>query len=725
VKSIAFFVFISITCLQAQQDAGFIPRSLTVKSTNQKIEIDGQANEEVWASTPKHSDFYMQAPVDGKIAEQKTEVQLTSNSEALYLFATCYDDPNYVIQTLKRDNFGEDDAFFIVIDAVNQKSNGYGFGVNALGAMTEVLVTDGDVDNSWDNRWKVVTVNYETHWTVEMEIPFKTLRFESGKKQWGVNFGRVEPGSNEVHVWSPIPRQFSYVEIGYCGQLNWEQAPTKQGKNIALIPYVSLASQQNKDENTAWEAKMNVGGDAKFALSTGLNLDLTINPDFSQVEIDQQQTNLTQFDIFFPERRQFFIENSDIFSGYGQFANSPFYSRRIGLSRFGEQVPIRFGARLTGNLNKQLRIGAFNISTDEGDQNQNFSALTFQQAIGVRSNVKGIFLNRQAFQDFDIIDGNYSRNLGGEINLIKPDGKIAGQLGYIQSFKEGISTDNKHIYGRVEYNGQNFRTFLFIQNLGEDYYADMGFNARIINFDPRNNLVERIGYTQIGNMVDYYLYPKSSQLVNYHWSGIENFIIINEAVGLNQWYTRFRHFIFFKNSSQLRFRVNHIYDNLIFDFAITEPAIPAGEYDTWEVNVQFNTDIRKPLNFEGYVVFGDFYVGKKLTYIADLNFRVQPWANFSLGLEQNLIRMPEPYGNVDLTLASARLEFNFSTSLFWTSFIQYNTQRDNFNINTRLQWRYAPMSDFFLVYTDNYRIENMFGSKNRSLVLKASYWLGL
>ncbi len=724
-RLLGFFLLISFCNLQAQEDANFEPKTLDISFTKQTFQIDGLANEEVWNSTVKHADFYLQAPIDGQLSEQVTEVQLTSTSEAIYLFATCYDHQDYIIQTLKRDNFGDDDSFFMILDALNQKSNGYGFGVNALGAMTEVLVTPDDVDDTWDNRWKVATQTYETHWTVEMEIPFKTLRFESGKKEWGVNFGRIEPGRNEVHVWSPVPRQFGPTDIGYVGKLNWETAPKKQGKNIALIPYVSTAAQQNSDEGSDWENKINIGGDAKFAIGSGLNLDLTINPDFSQVEIDQQQTNLTQFDIFFPERRQFFIENSDIFSSYGQFANSPFYSRRIGLDQFGQQVPIRFGARLTGNVNKQLRIGAFNITTNEGELDQNFSALTFQQAIGARSNVKGIFLNRQAFQDLEMMDGNFGRNAGGEINLIRPDGKISGQFGFIQSIKDVQFGDDQHIYGRFDYNGQNFRTFLFIQDVGENYFADMGFNARINNFDPIDNIVRRIGYTQIGNMVDYYHYPKASPSINYHWSGIENFIIINDVVGLNQWYTRFRHFIFFKNSSQLRFRVNHIYDDLVYAFAITETPIPADVYDTWEVNVQFNTDVRKPLNFEGFIVYGDFFVGKKLTYIAGINYRVQPKFNFSFSLEKNIIQMPDPYGNVDITLASARLEYNFSTSLFWTSFIQYNTQSDNFNINTRLQWRYAPMSDLFLVYTDNYRIENMFGPKDRSLVLKASYWLGL
>ncbi len=252
----------------------------------------------------------------------------------------------------------------------------------------------------------------------------------------------------------------------------------------------------------------------------------------------------------------------------------------------------------------------------------------------------------------------------------------------------------------------------------------MGFNARVNNFNPLTDEVVRIGYTQIGNMVNYYIYPKSDK-VNFHWSGIENFIIINNGGLLNEWYTRFRHFIFFQNTSELRFRINHIFQDLVFPFALTETPLPAEQYDNWEFNIQFNTDTRKDLNLSFFSVYGGFYNGNKFTNTLDLNFRKQPWGNISLGVENNLIRLPEPYGDLDITLLTARAELNFSTSLFWTTFFQYNTQANRMNVNTGLQWRYAPMSDLFLVYTDNYNTLDRLNPVGRTLVLKISYWLGI
>ncbi|MEL6926947.1 MAG: hydrolase, partial [Bacteroidota bacterium] len=213
--------------------------------------------------------------------------------------------------------------------------------------------------------------------------------------------------------------------------------------------------------------------------------------------------------------------------------------------------------------------------------------------------------------------------------------------------------------------------------------------------------------------------------VNFHWSGLENFAYFNPDASVNQWYTRLRHFIFFKNTSQLRFRLNNNFVSLLFPFGLTEVPLPVGDYNMTEFNVQFNTDTRKKLNTEWFVVYGQFYNGNKLTYRGSLSYRAQPWGNFTIGIEQNDIWLPEPYGNVNFTLLTGRVEINFATNLFWTTFVQYNTQANNFNINSRFQWRFAPMSDLFVVYTDNYLISDIFGPKNRSLVVKASYWLGL
>ncbi len=728
--SLAKLLFLLLICsfpdslIHAQTDTSFIQRVMHISRATSPIDIDGLLEEDAWTEVPRQKGFWLQSPRDGERASVQTEVSTLYDDDGIYISAILHDDNGQVVTTLKRDNFGNDDGFVVVIDPVNQNINGFAFALNALNAQTEILLSPNNGDDSWDNRWRSATKTYEDGWVVEIFIPFKTLRFDKNNLEWGINFVRVDIGSNETHVWSPVPRQFDPGELGYCGQLIWDEAPARQKLNVSLIPYATVRSSKNFTADEPSKTSASIGADAKFNLTPGLNLDLTVNPDFSQVEVDAQVTNLTRFNIFFPERRQFFLENADLFNRYGQGATQPFYSRRIGLDPNGNTVPILYGARLSGNLTEKLRIGAFNIhsKTTDNTSGQNFTSLTSQYSIGVRSNIKALFLNRQGYDGGSPIDGDYGRNMGGEINLSTADGKWGGQAGMIFSAKKDIEGDNRHIYGRFEYSGEKFRTFFTLQNLGENYFSDMGFNFRINNFNPLTGEVVRIGYTQIGNMLNYYVYPKSDK-INFHWSGLENFITINDGGLLNEWYTRIRHFIFFQNTSQLRLRINHIFSELVFPFALTETPLPAGQYDAWEFNVQYNTDRRKVINASIFSVYGGFYNGHKFTNILDLNFRKQPWGNFSMGYEINRIRLPDPYGNLDISLLTARAELNFSTALFWTTFFQYNTQAKRMNINTRLQWRYAPMSDIFLVYTDNYLTLDRLRPADRSFVLKANYWL--
>ncbi len=711
-----------------------VQRQLNILPVSEKITVDGQLNERCWQSSSVATDFWLQAPVDGERAAQKTEVRVAYDKRYVYIAATCWDSEDYVIQTLKRDNYGQSDEFAVVLDPMCAQTNGNAFSVNARGAQTESLISPSGsglaangIDASWDNKWLVAVENYADRWTLEMAIPFKTLRFKTDLKQWHINFIRLEPGRNETHVWSPVPRQFDAFDLGYLGRLVWDEAPAKAGKNVALIPYVSTINNKSFRPNTPADTELEVGAQAKVALTPSLNLDLTYNPDFSQVEVDDQVTNLTRFNIFFPEKRQFFLENADVFNEFGQFAERPFYSRRIGLDAAGNPVPILYGLRLTGNLNSRLRVGLINMHTEGEEQRmgQNYSALTFQHRLWKRSSIKGIFLNRQAFDGNEQLSQDYGRNLGGEFNFSTANGQWRALVGYLHSFKDGYTSKNRHVYGRFDYDGINFRTLLTVQHMGENYFADMGFNRRQLNFDPTSGTFARVGFTQIGNMLNYYYYPTNSKSVNFHWSGIENFVFLNTNGTLNEWYTRVRHFIFFKNTSQLRFRLNNNYVDLLFPFAIAKEPLPAQAYNMLEFNVQFNTDLRKLLYAEVFSVYGEFYGGNKLTNQISLTYRAQPWGNFTLGLEQNDIWLPQPFGNVHLTLATARLEFNFATNLFWTTYIQYNTQSDNFNINSRFQWRFAPMSDLFLVYTDNYLVDGLFGPKNRSLALKVNYWLSL
>ncbi|MBK8517683.1 MAG: hypothetical protein IPL55_15790 [Saprospiraceae bacterium] len=720
------FILLFISFLlsgQNNNDANYI---YYLQKTALEIKIDGVAEESDWSKAQEVKDFILNAPVDNAAPKQITRVRMLCDDNNLYLLAVCYDDADYIIQTLKRDGFGNSDEFAVLIDPVGKKANGFGFGVNALGAQTEVILSPGNADGSWDNRWYSAVTRHSDQWVVEMKIPLKSIRFNENNTKWRVNFMRRDQGNNEMSVWAAVPRQFDAADIGYFGTLEWPASPEKHGGNVSVIPYTTLRIDKT-DEGT--ESKIQAGGDAKIALTPALNLDLTTFSDFSQVEVDVQVTNLTRFNIFFPERRQFFIENNDIFNDFGQGADQVFYSRRIGLNDSGQPTPILYGARLTGNISEKTRIGVFNMQTQDKNGNgaNNFSAAAFQHRVWSRSTIRGIFLNRQGWSDGKIDKNDFGRNAGGDFKFITNDGKFQSTIGYIHSYKDAeFNRNNGQLYGGIAYNGQNLRGFIDVQHVGKNYYSDIGFNSRIENYDSENNTVVRIGYSSLSSMLEFYQYPKSSRNVNYHRSGIENFVYVNDdGMGLNEWYTRLRHFVFFKNTSAIRFRVNNNFVQLIFPFMITSPALPRGDYNMTEFNIQYDSDNRKAWVYDIFGVYGQFYNGIKHTYRAGITYRAQPWGNFRLGVEHNDLRFPSPFENRKITLGTVRAEINFSTSIFWTTFLQYNTQADNFNINSRIQYRFAPMSDIFLVYTDNYGIENIFYNKSRFVALKLNYWLTL
>lgn len=691
------------------------------------ILIDGVLDDTTWAQAPKLESFWLHFPIDDARPHHNTEVQLAYDEEFIYIGVVCFDSSTQVIQTLRRDSrINDSDAFFVVMDPLNEKTNGFAFQVNAAGAQAEALVSLDDIDLNWDNKWYSATRQYADRWTAELAIPFRSLRYAENVREWGINFGRVDRKRNEEHTWARVPLQFPAHDFGYLGILAWDTPPPKAKSLASVNPFVSARVDQTG--NSQLEPDAAIGLDAKVAVSSSMNLDLAVNPDFSQVEVDQQVTNLTRFSIFFPERRTFFLENSDVFNAFGVGSVQPFFSRRIGLNADGTPAPIQFGARLSGSLDEKTRLGVMDVQTRslEDTPGQNYAAFALHQRILKRSVVRGYMFNRQATQAGEWDAQDYGRNAGLDLTLISPDGKWSGSSGFHQSFKPNISGNDYALTGTINYNGRQFRTFLNASHVRADYYADMGFIPQTVNYDAERDTFIRLGFTSLLNMIDYYHFPKNHPRINQHWFGLENIVTTNTGIGLTDWYTRLRYFIIYKNTTRLRFRLNNNYINLQFPFSFTNATpLPAKEYMNTEFNIQYDGDQRKLLSYDLFAVYGAFYGGSKLTYRAGLNLRQQPWGIFTLNVEQNLLRFPEPYGKANLTLIGGRAEINFNTRVFWSTFVQYNTQLNNFNINSRFQWRYAPMSDFFLVYTDNYLIEPSLTPRNRSLVLKLTYWLNL
>lgn len=734
--------------LAAYEDNQSLYQLRIQQMTSGSIQLDGVLDELAWQNTEVAGDFWQKFPRDGVRAQKKTEVRMTYDDKFIYVGTVCYDSTNYVIQTLKRDaDYWDSDGIAITLDPVNEKTYGFIFGVSPYGVQMEGLVNSSGgerVSEEWDNRWYVEVRRHADHWVAEMAIPFKTLRYEDNKNVWGINFIRNDTQSNEYHTWAPVPVEFGGVDMGYMGSLYWDEAPKAAKGNVSLIPYVTgQVTEVHEDGVRTRETDTGIGGDAKVAITSALNLDLTINPDFSQVDVDQQVTNLTRFNIFFPERRNFFLENSDIFSSFGSGSVRPFFSRTIGISEDRELLPILFGARLSGNVNKDWRIGLMNVHTDEVQVDdvttpaQNYTAIAFQRRVLSRSVIKGIFLNRQSFEGLEPVGEDYGRNASLEFSYTSKTGRYRGWGSYNTSYKPNI--DNKNYFSTLgfRYNGRIFQTSFSYVDVGTNYFADMGFLRRIENYDAERDTTIRLGYRQLFNRTEYYIYPENNSVINSHRFGFEGMLIVNPDWTFAERFNRIRYFMNFNNSSQMRFRFDVRRINLQFPFSFTggEP-LPRGNYDNYRFNFEYGSDERKRFAYNiDAAYWSQFYTGTRISLELRLFYRQQPWGNFGLGLEYNKLEFDEELGSRELFLISPRIEVNFSRNVFWTNFLQYNTQGGNFSMNSRLQWRFAPMSDVFLVYTDVYTLEDEIGDtgifrdtfrpNNRGLVLKVNYWLTL
>jgi hypothetical protein len=706
---------------------------LPIERLQGSIKIDGELSEPVWQTSRVADSFWLKFPNDVGRPVRRTQVYTSFDDKNIYFAFVAYDSGKSFAQSLRRD-IGHDanDCVGIILDPTNQRTNGFFFVLSAFNAQSEdQLPLNENSMWSWDNKWLSAVKHYPDRWTAEISIPYKTLRYTPGKTMWGINFLRVDTKANEYSTWTNVPVNFPSHTLGYTGALVWAETPPPAGSNSVFIPYITGSSTQDNLNGKGLSGSANVGFDGKLALNSSLNLDVTVNPDFSQIEVDQQVTNLTRFNIFFPERRTFFLENADIFSEYGTDIARPFYSRRIGLDNEGNRIPILGGLRLTGNIDKSTRIGLMNMQTAKTNTtaSQNYTAATVSKRVMKRSTINAFFLNRQSFMTDSAKNkqplDQFGRNAGIEFNYRNLQGTWGAWAGYYHSFKPGISNNNKHVNTGFEYNGRNFRGIFNTGNMGSQYYADMGFLGRIENYDAIKDTVVRLGYTDMYNELGYRWYPAKGK-VNMHDVELNNYSIFNPNGTLNETTTELNYFLQFRNTGSIFANVNANQVNLLFPTAFTneKPLLPDNYYFN-RLRVGFNSDFRKRFSFGINGSTGGFYNGTMHALRGSINLRKLPYLNVGINAEYNKVTLAEGYGNTELILLSSRVEVTFTTAVFWTTFVQYNTQRNNFNINSRLQYRFKPMSDLFVVYTDNYFTDPLLKSKSRALVFKLNYWLNL
>jgi len=693
------------------------------------LQVDGSPDDAAWAEADVATDFYMVLPMDTSKAQVRTEVRMLYDETHFYLLAVNYEKlPGpYVVESLRRDfSFGKNDNFLLFLDPFDDQTNGFTFGANAMGAQWDGLLFEGgSADLSWDNKWESAVTTEEDKWIFEMAVPFKTIRYKPGITRWGVNFSRLDLKTAEKSAWAPVPRQFPTASLAYTGILQWDKPPPPAGANVSLIPYILGGAGKDYENDEDTDYRYDIGGDAKIAISSSLNLDLTVNPDFSQVEVDVQQTNLDRFELFFPERRQFFIENGDLFANFGYDRVRPFFSRRIGLN-----APILFGARLSGKLNKNWRIGVMDMQTGESDSGtpaQNFGILALQRQLFARSNISAIFINEQTFdygkEEAEKGITRYNRNLGLEYNLASSNNVWTGKLLYLKSFTPELNGGDQVMAGNLNYNARRWSFGLQHQYVGENYRAEVGF-------------VPRVGFHRTKLEAGHLFFPKSGYVLS-HGPSVDLTYFFDEDFTDTDNELVFLYRLNFQDRSNLFGWAAHNFVQLLDPFDPTNFAgdtLATGTRHDWNSwGLAYSSRPQSRLTYSLSTRHGGYFAdGRRIRLGGELGYRFQPYVAITLSADYNRIwfsddeRLPSSMKNqtYNFWLLGPRIDVTLTNKLFLTNFLQYNNQIDNVNLNIRLQWRYSPASDLYLVYTDNY-FTDAFQVRNRALVFKMTYWWNL
>lgn len=697
---------------------------LRIRRALSRIVIDGSVNEAAWQSAEIANKFWMVLPMDTGRAKVRTDVRMAYDDHTLYLSAVCYhgDVPGpYMVESLRRDwSFGNNDNFIFFLDTFNDQTNGFTFGVNAEGAQWDGLLYEGGRANlSWDNKWTSAVKKFEDRYELEIAIPFKSLRYKKGITEWGVNFSRLDLKTTEKSSWTPIPRHFPTASLALTGVLVWDEPPPSPGPNVSLIPYMLGGLSRDYENNTPVATRRDAGMDGKLAIGPALNLDLTVNPDFSQVDVDQQVTNLDRFELFFPERRQFFLENGDQFTNFGYATIRPFFSRRIGLGG----VPIRFGARLSGKLNPDWRVGMMNMQTGavetEGLPPQNFTVLALQRRVFSRSNVGFLAVNKESS------NGSYNRNFGAEYNLASSTNHWTGKLLYLKSFQSGNQPGGAVYAGHLQYNTRRWLINGQLENVDPNYIAEAGY-------------VPRSGFHRASTAFGYTFLPEGGRILS-HGPILNSSNFFDWPGSLSDYETTLGYAVTTRGLNVFSAGVGAAYIRLLQPFDPTNSGrarLATGTEHRWNFwTTKFDSKPQSVVRYGFSSQHGGYYAsGTRLNLNANIGYRFQPFVAIAGAVTYNDIRLPQPWGHTNFWLVGPRFDLTLTNTLYFTTFVQYNEQQNNMNINTRVQWRYRPASDVFFVWTDNYLPDHLhpnqnnpglFSVRNRAVVLKWTYWWNL
>jgi hypothetical protein len=700
-------------------------RRLLIVRAAGAVTLDGALHEPAWADAPIARNFIQNDPAEGAAATYDTEVRVVYDSEAIYFGVVAHDEhPGLLtISDIKKDfNTGTSDGFRVVLDTFADRRNGYQFATNPAGAKWDAqMANEGRENNSnWDGIWEVSTRVTEGGWTAEIRIPFKTLKFDQADPQtWGVNFERKIRRLNEDSYWSPLPRIYGIERVSLAGSIEGMRG-VRPGRNLRVKPYALGSTNTISGFDTIRDGE--AGFDVKYGLTSGTTWDFTVNTDFSQVEADEQQVNLSRFSLFFPEKRDFFLENSGIYqfgggggggggaAGGRQNASQDtrlFFSRRIGLSDAGASIPILAGTRLTGRMGAYT-VGALNIQQREEGRipSTNFTALRMRRDVLRNSDIGVMLLNK------DESGAHYNRVAGVDANFRFGFLNIDGYA--VRTFSPSSlipgTGEEFSARGHANYQTRTWQFRGFYNVIGERFNDEMGFVPRVgVNNSLmfagrafRPEWLSRIGIRE----------------TRPHWQ-MEIFQR-RDGLGLESRYQDWHLPFTFHDGGFLEIGVNPNIEEVRAPFTINAARgvrVDPGRYQFNEWFFLWRTNNAARVSLETRYSVGDFYDGYRRGYTIGPAVRVNEHFNASVSLQINDIDVSN--GAFVSQLVTSRVNYNFNTKMFINALLQYNTDARQLSSNLRFNIIHRPLSDLFLVY--NERHDERTDRIDRAFIAKITY----
>jgi hypothetical protein len=664
------------------------------------IKIDGRLDEPAWARAEAAADFRQEEPQEGAPATEKTEVRILYDARNLYIGIRAWDsEPRRInARELLRDaDFANDDKIEILLDTYHDQRNAYRFTVTPLGTQQDALITDeataeDSTNTAWDTAWTSEGRIDKDGWTVEIAIPLSSLRFKEGLDTWGFNVARLIRRKNEETLWTSWQRSFGLERVSQAGNLEGV-GEVRRRRLFEVKPYATGGWRQGavRIGRPGYDAGLFGNGGlevSKLGITPSLTAELTVNPDFGQTEVDQQQVNLTRFPLFFPEKRDFFLENAGIFDFGRSHWNQLFFSRRIGLTDEGEPLPIDYGAKLTGKLGR-FDVGFLQVQTRErsadgglGIPRQQFTVGRVKAGILKRSYVGAMFVNRQGG-----VLSAYNRGAGVDTTLNFTDHfHLIGIL--MATATPGLRADTHSARVQPHYESDRWRFTAVFEDIGQNFNPELGF-------------VERPGNRQYFGQAAYKPRPKFLPFVRQMKFETQLEYYEDRRGRLSGRQAEFTWETEFKNSADLEFRpMEDVTDVLPEPFEIRPGiVIPPGWYRFNRPWIEYASDHSKRVTWAAHQGWGDFYSGRRYETEVQVGFR--PNAHLMLEVADSFNRVSLPQGKFSTNLVLGRVNVNFSRKLLTSSFVQINNAARLSSINFRLRYIFRPNSDFFAIYNQS------------------------